>query len=62
VEILKLATSRSAELLELSDRGVIEPGRIADLLVVRGDPTTDLSALQNVKYVIKNGEVVHAAR
>lgn len=62
VEILQLATSRSAELLELADRGVIEPGRLADLLVVEGDPTKDLSALQNVKYVIKGGEIVFAAR
>ncbi|MGB4861567.1 MAG: amidohydrolase family protein [Tepidiformaceae bacterium] len=62
VEILKLATSRSAELLELPDRGAIEPGRLADLVVVEGDPTSDLSALQNVKYVIKGGEVVFARR
>ena len=62
VEILKLATSRSAELLELNDRGVIEPGRLADLLVVEGDPTRDLGALGRVRYVVKGGEVVFAGR
>ena len=62
VDILKLATSRSAELLELNDRGVIEPGRLADLLVVEGDPTEDLAALGAVRYVIKGGDVVFAAR
>jgi len=62
VEILKLATSRSAELLELPDRGVIEPGRLADLLVVEGNPTEDLSTLSNVRYVIQGGEIVFAAQ
>ncbi len=62
VEVLKLATSRSAELLELKDRGVIEPGRLADVVVVEGDPTKDLRALQRVKHVIKGGEIVYSAR
>ena len=60
-EILKLATSRSAELLELPDRGVIEPGRLADLLVLEGDPTRELAALRRVRYVVQGGEVVFAA-
>ena len=62
LEILKLATSRSAELLGLEDRGVIEAGRLADLLVVEGDPTHDLSALERVRFVILDGEVAYAAR
>ena len=61
VEILKLATSRSAELLELDDRGVIAPGRLADLLVVEGDPTRDLTALSRVRHVIRGGETVYSA-
>jgi len=62
IEILKLATSRSAELLQVEDRGVIAPGRRADLLVVEGDPTRDLAALERVRFVILGGEVVFAAR
>ena len=62
VEVLKLATSRSAELLGLDDRGVIEPGRLADLLVVEGDPTQDLSALERVRLVVKGGKLVRGAR
>ncbi|MEO8541785.1 MAG: amidohydrolase family protein, partial [bacterium] len=58
VEILKLATSRSAELLELDDRGTIEPGKFADVVVLDGDPTIDLSALGRVRMVIRGGEVV----
>lgn len=61
VQALRLATSTSAELLGLPDRGVLEPGRRADLLVVSGDPTRDLAALSRVRYVVKGGEVVFAA-
>lgn len=61
VEILKLATSRSAELLEMNDRGVIAPGRLADLIVVDGDPARDLSALSRVKMVVLGGEIVFRA-
>lgn len=58
VETLKLATSASAEMLALPDRGVIQPGAIADLAVVEGDPTNDLTALSRVRYVLKGGRVV----
>ena len=58
VEILKLATSTSAALLGLPDRGVIAPGKLADLMVVEGDPTEDLAALERVRYVFKGGELV----
>jgi imidazolonepropionase-like amidohydrolase len=61
VQALCLATSRSASLLELHDRGTIVPGHAADLLVVEGDPTVDLTALKNVRYVFKGGALVHAA-
>ena len=59
LETLKLATSTSAELLSLNDRGRIEPGRRADLLVVDGNPLTDLEALQNVRMVVADGRVVY---
>ena len=62
VEILKLATSRSAELLGLNDRGVLAAGKTADIVVVEGDPTDDLAALSRVRYVILGGELVFAAR
>ena len=58
VEALKLATSSSAERLELTDRGTIAPGKRADLVVLDGDPTLDLAALERVRLVIKAGEVV----
>lgn len=58
VAALRLATSTSADLLGLPDRGVLQPGKRADLLVVQGDPTRDLGALQQVRYVVKAGRLV----
>lgn len=45
LEALKSATSVTAERFRFDDRGIVEPGRRADLLLVRGDPTQDLSVL-----------------
>jgi imidazolonepropionase-like amidohydrolase len=58
-EVLRLATSTSAERLGLDDRGRVEVGMRADLVVVQGDPAVDLTALQRVRLVIANGRVAH---
>jgi len=58
-EALTIATKESAELLDMGDRlGTLEPGKLADILVVFGDPEADLRDLANVAYVIRDGEVV----
>jgi len=62
VDALRLATGTSAELLDLDDRGVIQIGKLADLVVVEGDPLTDLTALQQVRCVFKGGELVFAGK
>ena len=61
VETMKLATSTSAKYLDLPDRGTIAAGQRADLLVVDGDPTQDLEALQRVRAVVSGGELVYRA-
>jgi imidazolonepropionase-like amidohydrolase len=38
--------------------GMIAPGRFADLLLVDGDPTVNISALRTVSLVMKNGEML----
>jgi imidazolonepropionase-like amidohydrolase len=50
------ATKRGAEVLR-KDRelGTIEPGKLADLIVVEGNPLERISSLRNVKMVFKNG-------
>jgi imidazolonepropionase-like amidohydrolase len=56
------ATRTNAELFLLDDRiGTIEQGKDADLLLVDGDPLTDIGCLvdaRNVKLVVKSGEIV----
>ncbi len=56
------ATSRAAELLRRTDLGVIEEGRLADLVLVSGNPATDITSTRNIRVVIKGGAVVHERR
>ena len=51
-------TSAAARLLGLSDVGTVAPGQRADLVVVEGDPLTDIHALQAPKLVLKAGAIV----
>ncbi len=55
---IRAATVTAAEVLDADDRGVIEAGRLADLIAVPGDPLQDVTALQDVRWVMKGGEVV----
>jgi len=49
------ATSVPARVFRLSGRGVIEPGARADLALVSGDPTTDITATRRIGGVWKRG-------
>ena len=59
-KILRRAiTSSAAEMLGWTDRiGTIEPGKFADLIAVAGDPVADITELERVRLVMKNGEVI----
>jgi imidazolonepropionase-like amidohydrolase len=59
MQSIQAATINAADLLGWSDRvGSIEPGRFADIIAVNGDPTTDVSVLEHVVFVMKGGQVV----
>jgi len=56
VEVLRCATSAAAAALGVDDRtGRLEPGLEADVLVVQGDPLTNLSALERPVLVLARG-------
>jgi len=58
-EVIESLTVGAARYLQIDERlGSIEPGKIADLVVVRGDPLSDLQALREVVVVLQGGEVV----
>jgi imidazolonepropionase-like amidohydrolase len=53
------ATSAAARVLDMSDRiGTIAPGLLADLIAVDGDPTRDITVLERVRLVLKDGRLV----
>jgi imidazolonepropionase-like amidohydrolase len=54
--VLKAATINGARALKVDDQlGSIEPGKLADLVIVQGNPLQDIKAARNVRMVIKDG-------
>lgn len=58
VEALRSATVHAAELLGVDDRGVIEEGRLADLVAVAGNPLERIEATEDVRFVMIGGQVL----
>lgn len=58
-QILRAATRNAAAHIGRPDvLGTLEPGKLADLILVDGDPTADIGAIRNVELVVKGGEVL----
>ena len=59
VQAIRAATSVAAELMGWQDRvGSIEPGKFADFVAVSGDPLSDITELERVKFVMKGGQII----
>ncbi len=59
IEIVRSFTTYAAEMLGWQDRvGAIEAGKFADMVAVTGDPIADITELQRVRFVMKNGQLV----
>ena len=64
IEALRAATSADAELFGISAKvGTLEKGKLADIIAMPGDPTTDITATERISFVMKEGKIVkNAAR
>jgi Tol biopolymer transport system component/imidazolonepropionase-like amidohydrolase len=62
-EAIRTATLWAAEAMGLGhELGSIEPGKLADLVIVDGDPLRDITALRQTRYVIKDGVLYDVTR
>jgi imidazolonepropionase-like amidohydrolase len=57
LQAIRAATTVSAEVIDVDDRGRLEPGLLADIIAVPGDPLTDIAVTEDVRFVMKNGQV-----
>ena len=59
LQAIQAATVNAADLIGWSDRvGTLETGKFADIIAVEGDPIADVHVLENVRFVMKGGEVI----
>ena len=59
LDVIRAITTNAAEMLSWQDRvGAIESGKFADLVAVAGDPVADITELERVRFVMKDGQVV----
>ncbi|WP_298440309.1 amidohydrolase family protein [uncultured Ferrimonas sp.] len=55
---IQSATINGAKLLRIDDKlGSVEVGKLADLVAVKGDPLQDISLMENISFVMKDGKV-----
>jgi imidazolonepropionase-like amidohydrolase len=58
VDVLKAATSVNAKALHMEQQvGMLKPGMLADIIIVGGDPSIQISVIRQVKFVMKDGVV-----
>jgi imidazolonepropionase-like amidohydrolase len=58
MEVLQAGTRSAAQSLRRErDLGTVEPGKLADLVIVAGDPLKQITATRNVRWVVQNGRV-----
>ena len=61
-EALRCATARDAAYLGMNkDLGSLEPGKLADVVVIDGDPLSDIRQSEKVRYTMINGRLYDAA-
>ena len=59
VDVLRAATVVAADLINVTDRGRLASGQLADVIAVPGDPLRDITRMRNVSFVMKGGRAVY---
>jgi imidazolonepropionase-like amidohydrolase len=57
LQAIRAATVVSAELIDVTDRGRLQPGLLADIIAVPADPLADITMTEDVRFVMKGGRV-----
>jgi imidazolonepropionase-like amidohydrolase len=60
LDAIRSATLAAADLMGVTDRGALEPGLLADVVAVPGDPLADIHAMEHVDFVMKGGAIFRA--
>ena len=59
IDALKSATANDAELLGIAQKvGTLEKGKLADVIAMAGDPTSDITATERVSFVMSEGKII----
>jgi imidazolonepropionase-like amidohydrolase len=59
IDALRSATANAADLLGIAQKtGTLEKGKLADIVAMPGDPTSDITATERVSFVMKEGKIV----
>ena len=63
IQVISAATKTNAEILGQFDQlGTVEPGKLADLVIVSGNPLADIAALSRIDIVVKDGGIWYSER
>ena len=57
LQAIRSATTVAAELIDVDDRGRLDAGLLADIIAVPGDPLADIGVTEDVRFVMKGGQV-----
>ena len=59
IDALRCATANTADLLGIAQKtGTLEKGKLADIVAMPGDPTSDITATERVTFVMKEGKII----
>ena len=59
LEAIGAATRRGAQLLDADSLGMVTPGKVADLVVLNGNPTENIGATRNIAWVMTRGRLIY---